>query len=50
MWTAAFSGFSQVGSMDFWTGVAAYEFILVGLVFVVAFLGSYRKKKSMDVK
>ncbi len=50
MWTATFLGFSHVGDAVFWTGIAMYELVLLGLVFVVAFLGSYRKRKSIDLK
>ena len=49
MWTTAFLGFAAVGTAVFWSGIVIYELVLVGLVFVFAFFGSYRKSKVSEV-
>ena len=49
MWTTAFLGFERVGQAAFWNGVAIYEAILVAILFVFIFFGSYRKSKVSDV-
>jgi hypothetical protein len=50
MMTIAFIGFSGLTSFEFWSGVVIYESILVVLLFLVIFLGSYRKKKTLKVQ
>jgi hypothetical protein len=49
MWTTAFLGVASVGQAVFWNGVVIYELVLLGVVFVFVFFGSYRKSKVFDV-